>query len=106
MCVLATNAQIVATNLNQEKAITELSIAADDGWEDWIPNVTAMGYNLDGTKGSGALYNCKVERRMSCGEREYRIHIPNAGWYPVSKSPISGYSHCVYYNSKVYCFNM
>ena len=102
---LVTSVRLVATNVNHNLEMSEISLASDDSWEDWSV-VTAYCYNLDGQKVSGAFYGCQVQRRMSCGEREYRIHIPNSGWYPVSKSPISGYSYCVYYSDYVYCFNM
>ena len=107
MCVFATNVRIIATNGNQESTIPELAIAADDEWEDW-DEVTAKGFYLSsGRSTDDAMYGCKVQRRMSCGEREYRLYVSNSGWKPVSKSPIKGYKYCIYWGvDKVYCFNM
>ena len=103
ICTITIN----ATQLSNGSS-TALMSSSDDEWEDYS-TVTAKGFYVEnGESNSGALYGCTVQRRMSCGEREYRIHIPNSGWYPVNKNcPISGYSYCVYYGyNTVYCWNM
>ena len=94
--IFATTTSANATSMSYE----------DGSWEDWTSGVKAKEFNARTKESTGcAAYNCKVQRRKSCGEREYRINYSGT-WYPVSPSPIEGYSYCFYYGSSVFCFNM
>ena len=102
ICAASTiNASSTATS-----ASTTITSNSDDGWE-YYSKVRVYGYNASTKKSTqDAMDACEVQRRMSCGEREYRIKI-GSDWYPVNKNcPIEGFQYCVYYSHKVYCWNM
>lgn len=90
----------------------DVNSSTDDGWEDWT-SVTAYCYkqndNGEWIKTTDTRPNSKVQRRMSCGEREYRIKLYMTGdptWSPVTKSPTDDFPYCSYKGRYAWCFRM
>ena len=90
---------------------TKDSIIDDDGWEDWTV-VTAYKYKKENgywVYKNDSRPNSKVQRRMSCGERQYRIKLYMTGegeWTPVTKSPTDDYPYCAYKGEYAWCYRM
>lgn len=113
--VVTLSSFVIAHNGNNSTTFKQETLSVnDDGWE-YYTTVTAYAYE----KKSGEwVYtrverkNLEVQRRMSCGEREFRIKYLQYGqprWFTVSKSsPVDGYSYCFYesQNNWAMCFNM
>lgn len=96
--------QVLKTSAENEKV-------TDNGWENWT-KVTIYPYErkngewIKSRISSPGFFSCQVQRREWCGEKEYRICLWE-NWYPVTKSPVSGYRYAFYGpQGKVYCFDM
>ena len=99
------------TTLREKETVISTSINInDEGWEYWT-KVQAVQYynNNDGYGWTKAINsyknNCEIQRRLQCGEKEYRIKIDNS-WYPVHRGSVDDYSYYAVVGTYRYYFNI
>lgn len=99
------------TTLREKETVLSTNINInDEGWEYWTKVTAHRYYNPNdgnGWREARTEYrsNCEVQRRLQCGEKEYRIKIDNS-WYPVHRGSVDNYSYYAIVGSFRYYFNI